>query len=132
MILVFCNYTDECEIQHEMLNVKHRYSWKPFAVAIKSFVFVHKNSESQHISNSLVKLSLKGQCHTILSGGGEMKLLYNKAFFKSSLHMFLDSIVFHPKSKMSFLIQNVINSNFKATNIEFKDLLFYPQSFLLR
>lgn len=57
MILVFCNYTDECGIQHEMLNVKHRYSWKPFAVAIKSFVFVHKNAESQHISNSLVKLT---------------------------------------------------------------------------
>lgn len=56
MVLVFCNYTDECEIQHEMLNVKHRYSWKPFAVAIKSFVFVYKNTESQHISNSLVKL----------------------------------------------------------------------------
>lgn len=56
MILVFCNYTDECEIQHEMLNVKHGYSWKPFAIAIKSFVFVHKNTESQHISSSLVKV----------------------------------------------------------------------------
>lgn len=51
MILVFCDYAGEREIQHVMLNVQHRYSWKAFAGAAKSFVFSHKNIESQLISN---------------------------------------------------------------------------------
>lgn len=54
-----------------MINVKHRYSWKPFAIAVKSFVFFHKNIESQHISKALVKLTFfeRAMFYNFVRGG---------------------------------------------------------------
>lgn len=39
-------------------------------------------------------------------------------------NMFLDPIVFHPKCKMSLLVQNVITGNFKTTKTEYEYSLF--------
>ena len=43
--------------------------------------------------------------------------------------MFLDSIVFYPKSKMSSLVQNVITNHFKTTKTGYKHLLFSSEFF---